>query len=155
MTTDGADRVAREQQISRESARSRRAYASATSDRRTLLHEVARLNRKCAELQAELNRIREREELADLCATEEYLNQEGCEMNTNWIMRLIERYKTWRFCREMKKNRPDPFIVCYVARDCPHVDGLICNPKTCEDPSYYMSDEYKQTKKGADHDHRN
>ena len=67
-------------------------------------------------------------------------------MNKGWFSKLVERYKTWRFKREMQKRHPDPFIVCSWARKCAHVDGILCDPKTCEDPTFYMQEE---ARKGA------
>ena len=59
-------------------------------------------------------------------------------MSKGWFAELVERYKTWRFYREMRKEFPDPFIVCPWARECAHADGILCRPKSCNHPSYFM-----------------
>ena len=51
------EQTAYDQQAARTASRSSAARANATAERRTLLHEVARLNRKCAELQAKLQEV--------------------------------------------------------------------------------------------------
>lgn len=33
--------------------------------------------------------------------------------------------------REWERTFPDPLIVCRHARKCAHVDGMLCQPKTC------------------------
>jgi len=47
------------------------------------------------------------------------------------MSRLWNKYIAWRYKVEMKTSCPDPLIVCPIWRDCSHVDGMLCNPKTC------------------------
>jgi len=47
------------------------------------------------------------------------------------MMKWIKKYKMWRRRIEWKRKYPDPLIVCYLAHDCPHVDGFLCSPRDC------------------------
>ena len=53
------------------------------------------------------------------------------------IMKLLERINKYIVEQEMKRKFPDPLIVCPVHRDCAHVDGYLCEPKTCSTKKAY------------------